>query len=166
MPDPRIPWEEALGEGRDGRFGPGWIAALVPQRVASRALSLRLEVPEVIVAGHARPFRLHVRNRTPLPLSLSLPTGRQWGWRVDGVDEAGTGTVSPPDGPGTLRFGPRERRTFRGAWDGQFRERSPGGDRWTPAPGEHDLSAYLAVADPVGSGLVARATVTVREPFA
>lgn len=139
----------------------GFFGSLLPSSVAYRALSCSIEIPRRIVAGRQAPFRFHVMNRLPTSLVFDFPTSRPWGWMIDEHPEAGVGRYEPPDASARLAFGPRERRTFTGHWDGQLRERADGRDVWSPVPGDHELIAYLAVDDWQKRGLYASQTVRV-----
>ena len=70
--------------------------------------------------------------------------------------------LEPPSEPATVAFGPRERRTFAGWWDGQFFDIHDGRERWVPAHGTHTLTAYLAVDEPNERVLTVSVGLTVR----
>lgn len=143
----------------DGSTG-GWGAAIIPEWLARRAISLRLDAPDVFPVGRRTPFRFIVRNRAPVGVALTLPTSRIWGWAVDGVPEAGVGRFDPPEGDRSFRLGPREQRTFTGRWDGRIRTHDDEGDVWAPASGSCELTAHLAVSDWERHGLSASTTVS------
>jgi len=151
------------GETADSRRTVGTVGRTVPRALALRSLACSLELPDRIAAGTQRPFLFHVKNRLPLGIALELPSSRVWGWEVDGVAEAGVGGFDPPAAPATLAFGPRERRTFTGRWDGQFRETEGERERWRPAVGAHELTAYLAVESWQARGTFASGSVYVTE---
>lgn len=139
----------------------GVLASKIPDAVAAGLLTCSLEAPTRFSIGRSSEFRFHVKNRAPTGLLLTLPTSRSWGWRIDDEPEAGIGRFDPPPVPSKLAFGPRERLTFAGTWDGQIRDRVDGQDVWTPVPGERELTAYVAVDDWNRRGLYARRTVEV-----
>ena len=139
----------------------GFLGSLVPTGLAYRALTCSLEAPDRIVVGRQTPFRFHVRNRLPTSVVLDLPTSRPWGWTIDDLPEAGVGRFDPPEASSQLAFGPRERRTFTGHWDGQVRERANGRDRWSPVPGDRELIVYLAVNDWRERGVYTAQTVRI-----
>lgn len=159
---PRPAPGEALERGADGGRRVGFLGPRLPTGSSCRLLSCSLEVPAEITAGEPIPFFFRVKNRAPVSLTLACPSSRVWGWAVDGVPEAGAGRYDPPPAPATLAFGPRERRTFVGRWDGQFLETDGGRERWTAAPGTYALTAYVAVENSRARGVVAEADVTVR----
>ncbi|MFP9191146.1 hypothetical protein ACLI4Q_05710 [Natrialbaceae archaeon A-CW1-1] len=159
-PDPH----EALEHGREDREGRrvGVVGPRLPTALAWRFLSCSLEAPETVTVGEPAPFFFRVKNRAPTSLTLECATSRTWGWIVDDVPEAGVGCFEPPAKPATVAFGPRERRTFVGRWDGQFRETDGERERWVPATGTHTLTAYLALEDWRGRGLTESVDLTVR----
>lgn len=140
---------------------PGLLSAVVPEAVVWRLLEAQLEVPSAFIVGHRTPFYFHVKNRLPTSVRLSLPTSRTWGWTVDGQPEAGRGGYEPPRTPTELVFASRERRTFTGYWAGRFCERSVGSERWPPALGERELTAYIAVDQWADRGVCDRTMVDV-----
>lgn len=123
----------------------GFVGPQIPTRLAVRLLSCSLEAPTTVRTGQQSRFRFHVRNLAPTSLVLDLPAGRSWGWLIGDVPEAGVGQYDPPEEPTRLAFSPLERRTFSFKWDGLVRERTNGHDVWTPSPGTHRMTAYLAV---------------------
>lgn len=141
----------------------GLISSFVPDSLLLKALSTRLETPNQMVVGRRNPFLFHMKNRLPITLSLTLPTSQVWGWEVDGKPMAGLGRYDPPEVPTDFVFAPRESRTFTGYWDGQFYDRSGPMERWSPADGDHQLTAYLAVTRWAQQGKYDRAIVEVVE---
>ncbi|WP_154018437.1 hypothetical protein [Halolamina rubra] len=92
---------------------------------------------------------------------VSTATSRLWGWGVDGIDEADNRTFTPPATQRQVRFGGRERKVFRGTWDGRICEERNNEPVWVDAPGEHTLTGYLAVGDAEKHGLSAATEVLV-----
>lgn len=140
----------------------GFVGPRLPTGLSCRLLSCSLEAPDEIGVGVPTPFRFHVKNRAPASLTLECASSRSWGWTVNDVPEAGAGRFEPPTEPATVAFGPRERRTFVGRWDGQFLEADGAQERWVTVPGTHTLTAYIAVDDWRTRGMVASVDVTVR----
>lgn len=145
-------------ESGGGRFG---LHRLVPSVVARAALTAELRAPETIRLGEPTTFYVVVRNRIPIPLSVSTPTSRLWGWAIDGVPEADRRAFSPPATGRIVRFGGLERKVFEATWDGRICEKRNEKTVWTDATGERTLTGYLAVAERSRDGLTAETTVTV-----
>ncbi|WP_049903931.1 hypothetical protein [Halococcus agarilyticus] len=158
-PSARPTSDRAGGESSAGR----WLATLVPEWVARRGLAITVRAPERIVVGDRQPIVVSVRNRLPVPVAFSLPTGRLWGWAVDGVPEADRRGFEPPAANRRLALSRGERRVFSAEWDGRFRESGTSGDIWRAAPGEYTLTGYLAFDRWDERGLYAERTVTVVE---
>lgn len=148
--------------GQTERTG-SWFDNLVPQWVGLAALRVSVRAPETIPLGEPQQFYVIVRNRLPMPLTVSTPTSRLWGWEVDGAHEADRRSFSPPETGRTVRFGGLERKVFQGSWDGRVREPGNGGVVWTDQPGTHTLKGYLAVADWAERGLFDEIELTVME---
>ena len=146
--------------GNEGARRGGWLDSLIPQPLLERSLAVSVRAPETIVAGRPARIEFRVSNRLPIPVKITLPTSRLWGWRVDGIDEADRRAIDPPDEPRTLAFAHLETRTFATSWDGLIRRPGEDGDRWEPATGERTLEAYLATEPPLSDETV----VTVRTP--
>ncbi|GAA0226730.1 hypothetical protein ACFFQF_11185 [Haladaptatus pallidirubidus] len=124
--------------------GGSWVAGLVPNAIALRCLSVELRAAREIVVGEPAKFVLRVRNRSPIPVSVRLPTSRLWGWEVDGIPDADERRFEPPESPRRVAFPRRGIRQFEGTWDGQIRRSGIDGDEWRPEPGVHTLTGYLA----------------------
>lgn len=139
----------------------GWIAGLVPQRLGLAALTVEVHAPATIRMGEPTAFYVVVRNRIPFPVVVSTATSRLWGWAVDGIDEGDTRGFTPPDTGRQVKFGGRERKVFRGTWDGRICEQRNDEPVWTDAPGEHTIRGYFAVDDDETHGLAAEAEVFV-----
>ena len=157
----RLPVDDPLSGDR--RRTPTWTSRAVPRRLALRALAVDLRAPARVVPGEPAPFRVSIRNRLPIPVSVTLPTAQFWGWAVDGVPEGDARGFEPPHESRTVTFARRERRVFEGHWDGTIRHTNDDGtgDVWEPLSGTHTLSAYLAVSDPAKWKLTASADVVV-----
>jgi hypothetical protein len=133
------------GDGESGQRG-GWFDSLVPRALAVRALTVAVRVPEAIPLGERRTFYVVVRNRLPVPVTVSTPTSRLWGWEIDGIQEADRRSFAPPPTGRSVRFGGFERKVFEATWDGRICERDGSGAVvWRDAPGVHSLTGYLAV---------------------
>ncbi|MFB6156170.1 MAG: hypothetical protein ABEJ22_09760 [Haloferacaceae archaeon] len=142
----------------------GWFDRLVPSALAIAALSVEIRAPEAIPLGEPRTFYVVVRNRLPVPVTVSTPTSRLWGWEVDGIREADRRSFSPPETERRVRFAGFERKAFEASWDGRICEESASGTVWTDAPGTHSLTGYVAVENWEDRGLVAETEVRVVEP--
>ena len=150
------------GAESDGDGG-GWFDRLVPQFLAAAALSVSVRAPEAIRLGDPTSFYVVVRNRSPIPGTVSTPTSRLWGWEVDGIHEADTRSFSPPETGRSVRFGGFERKVFQATWDGRICEEHGGETVWSDATGTHTLRGYLAVENWERKGLFAETEVTVTE---
>lgn len=140
-----------------------WFDSLVPQRLALTALSVSVRAPPTIPLGESRSFYVVVKNRLPLPVTVSTPTSRLWGWEVDGVEEADRRSFSPPETGRSARFSGLERRVFEGSWDGRICEPDDSGVVWTGQPGTHTLTGYFAVEDWAERGLFDEVEVEVTD---
>lgn len=152
----RPPMPRAAG---DGDSGGSWFDRLVPEVLGRVALTVEVRAPETIRLGEPTSFYVVVRNRIPVPVTVSTPTSRLWGWVVDGAEEGDRRSFSPPETGRSVRFGGLERKVFEGTWDGRIREEGDGG--WSDAGGTHTLTGYLAVEDWERRGLGAETEVTV-----
>lgn len=128
------------GDRSDG----GWLARVVPDAVAVRALSVEVRGPETVTVGESARFLVVVSNRLPVAVRVELPTSRLWGWRVAGVPEADERGYEAPDTPRTVTFGRGGYRVFKATWDGRIRRAGESGDRWTPREGTVSFTGYLA----------------------
>ncbi|MFH5799830.1 hypothetical protein [Haladaptatus sp. CMAA 1911] len=122
----------------------GFLAGVIPNRIALRCLSVELRAPREIVVGEPSRFLFRIENRFPVPLSVRVPGAKLWGWSVDGIPEADERGFEPPETPRTVPFRRRGVRLFEGTWDGQVRRSGTDGDVWKPKPGTHTLTAFLA----------------------
>lgn len=148
---------------RESGDGGSWYDKLVPSFMARAALTVEVQTPKTIHLGEQTSFYVVVKNRLPIPVTVSTPTSRLWGWKVDGLLEADKRTFSPPEIGRSVRFGGLERKVFQATWDGRIREEGTSHRVWTEAAGTHTLTGYLAVEDWERRGLGATATVTVRD---
>ncbi|WP_135830252.1 hypothetical protein [Halorussus halobius] len=140
-----------------------WTAGLVPDAVVLRGLSVEVRGPDRMALGEPTRFRIAIRNRLPLPVSVTLPTSRLWGWQVDGVPEADERGYDAPDANRTVVFARGERKVFEAAWDGRIRRSSVDGDVWTDQEGPCEFTGYLAADDWERRGLYDRTEVVVEE---
>lgn len=138
-----------------------WISGLVPQRLGLAALTVEVRAPETIHLGEPTAFQVVIRNRVPFPVVVSTATSRLWGWAVDGIDEGDNRGFTPPATQRQVKFGGRERKVFRGTWDGRICEERNNEPVWVDAPGDHTLTGYLAVDDAENHGLSAAVDVLV-----
>lgn len=127
-----------------------WSDRLLPRRVRTWALRLSVEVPTgPFTRGEPVPFRVQVRNRLPIPVSVRTASPVLWTWSIDGHEEASMVPLrSPPDEEGRFRVARGDRVIFERSWNGHLRVN----DReWVPAElGEHTLAARInTVGGPV-----------------
>lgn len=148
------------GDGESHQRG-GWLAEVVPDRVAVRALSVAVRGPETVTVGEPARFLVSVRNRLPATVSLTLPSSRLWGWRVDDAPEADERNYEAPETARTVTFGGSERRVFEATWDGRVRRSGGDSDVWVPHEGPATFTGYLAVEDWERRGLYDRLSVEV-----
>lgn len=148
---------KGLSDRNDG----GWLAGVVPDAVALKALSVDVHGPETVTLGEPARFFVVVRNRFPVTLRFTLPSSRLWGWHVDDAPEADERGYEPPDAPRTVIFGRNERRVFEATWDGRIRRAERSGDRWIPHEGTAAFTGYLAADGWERRGLYDELTVEV-----
>ena len=127
-----------------------WSDRLVPHTVRRWAVSLRIETPRrTFEQGETVPFRVTMRNRLPIPVTVRTETPVVWTWSVDGYEEASHIELrDPPDETAKLRLDRGETIRFDKKWSQMFQvtERE-----WEPAePGEYTLRAQIN-AEGVGS---------------
>lgn len=147
-----------------GESGTGsWLAGLVPDSAALRALAVEVRGPETVTVGEPARFDVTVRNRLPATVSVTLPTPRVWGWLVDGAPEADERGYEPPETTRTVTFGRRERREFATAWDGQIRRADGDGNVWVARTGKYRFTGYFAAEAWERRGLYDRHEVRVVE---
>lgn len=151
--------------GSDGDGGGGWFDRLVSSALGVAALVVDVRAPPSIPLGERTAFHVVVKNRLPVPVTVSTPTSRIWGWEVDGVHEADERSFSPPETGRTIRFGGFERKVFEARWDGRIRrpDASGTGTVWDDATGTRTITGYFAVENWESKGLYAEADVEVRE---
>ncbi len=125
------------------------VGRLVPQAVARRAVEVTVDTDrEVYEVGGPVEITVEFHNRLPVPVSVTTPTRRLWGWSVDGEVEASDERRYMSDSPAVVDFRARERKRVTHRWDGRFK-RTDGTTRWEdPASGEHELAAFLALDGP------------------
>lgn len=148
--------------GQTARTG-SWFDSLVPEWLGLAALRVSIHAPERIRLGEPQWFYVVARNRLPVPVTVSTPISRLWGWEVDGIEEADRRTFSPPETGRSVRFGGLERKVFEGTWDGRICERDTDGQVWTDQLGTHTLKGYFAVDDWAERSLFDEFEVTVTE---
>lgn len=120
-----------------------WSDRILPHRLRVWALRLSVDVPVgPIPRGTSVPFRVTVRNRLPIPISIRTTSPVLWTWSVDGHEEASKVPLrSPPETEGKFRLDRGSTIVFERTWNGHIRET----DReWRPVdPGEHTIAAQL-----------------------
>lgn len=134
--------------------------AFMPVRVRDWAVTVDVETDrERYAVGEPVGVRVRLRNRLPAPVRLRTRSPVLWEWAVD--DAAGASLVEreTPDRRGALSFERGEQKTFTRTWNQSIREAER---EWVPVdPGEHTVSAWVNVDDPVGRGLAAETTIEI-----
>ncbi|MFC7135602.1 hypothetical protein [Halobaculum litoreum] len=122
------------------------VGALLPAPLVARGLTIAVETDrEVYAPGDPVAVRVAIRNRLPVPIAVSTPSRRLWGWEVDGALEASEEPRRDPGGSGTLSFRARERKTHEWTWDGRVTRRDGRRTRSTPlSRGDHEIRAFVA----------------------
>lgn len=138
-----------------------WSDWLLPHRVRCWAVTVSLSLPKrTFKRGETVPFRITMRNRFPIPVSVRTYSPVVWTWSVDGHDLAST--VSDRDQPGEeskLRLNRGERIAFERHWDGYFKISD---SEWIPAePGEYELEVRINAIHGYDEQLSARETITI-----
>ena len=124
------------------------LGRVIPQRLARWAIDVEVTTDrEEYAPGEAVEIGIEFRNRLPVPVTITTPRARLWGWAVDGTLEASDERRYLSPAEATLSFRGRERKRIIRRWEGTIRRRgSP--DTWEPlAPGPHEISAFIAVED-------------------
>lgn len=147
----------------DASSGTSWFAKLVPESLARRGLVIEVRAPETLHLDERRAIYVIVRNRLPVPITVSTPTSRLWGWDVDGVPEADRRSFTPPETGRTVRFGGLQRKVFEATWDGRMCEQQDSQTRWVDSPGTHTVTGYLAIDRWKQRGLYDETEITVVE---
>ena len=128
-----------------------FLGRFVPQWLARRAIAVAVTTDATrYETGDPVEITVKFRNRLPVPVVVSTPERRLWGWSVDGVLEASDEPRRESTAAGVFAFRARETKTARWTWRGRFkRTGDPGGGeptRWELAdPGEHEIRAFVAV---------------------
>lgn len=122
------------------------LGRLVPQSVARWAIAVEVSTDrETYTAGEPVAIDIEFRNRLPVPVTITTPRARLWGWAVDGTLEANEEARYLRPEENTLSFRGRERKRLTRRWGGTIR-RTGSPDTWEPlAPGTHEISAFIAV---------------------
>ena len=119
---------------------------LVPQWLARRAVAVSVETDaHRYRPGESVEVVIEFRNRLPVPVAIATPNRRLWGWTVDGSLAASDEPRYERSVPAAFVFRPRERKRVRRTWDGRF-ERAGEREREDAAPGEHEITAFVATA--------------------
>lgn len=121
------------------------LRALVPQRLARRALSVSVSTDrDEYAVGEEVEITVEIGNRLPLPITVATAGGRIWGWTVDGELEASDERRRASEHRDSIDLRARETRRFDRTWDGRFK-RTGSPTRWVEAdPGEYEIAAYVA----------------------
>lgn len=124
------------------------LGRLVPQWLARRAIVASVATDRSRYdPGDPVDITVEFRNRLPVPVTIRTPRQRLWGWAVDGDLEASDERRYLSDTSATLTFRGRERKRVTRRWNGSLK-RTGSPDRWEPpSPGDHEISAFIAVAD-------------------
>lgn len=149
----------------EGRSTVDWAAlshAVLPERIRSRAVAVTVETDrETYRPGQPVGVRVTLRNRLPVPVTLRTRSPIRWQWAVDGVPGGSLLDHPTPDHRATLSFRRRERKTFVRHWYQTIPESA---DRWRPVePGEHVITAWINVNEPVARRLHAETTVNIAQ---
>lgn len=147
-------------------LGKDWVSKILPDTIVYRSLDVSLTAPDTVQVGEPTMFTFRVRNRLPIPVSLSLPTSRVWGWMVDELEEADERGYAPPTHSRTISISSRGNQLFEWTWDGMtrhVRDERDGRNEWVPATGSHTVTAYIALSEWKKKGAFGRASVTVVE---
>lgn len=133
---------------------------LVPQRLARRAVSVRVSTPRAAYErGGVVPVRIEMRNPLPIPVTIDTRSPVPWSWAVDGHRDASHVPEPIPETDGRFVFDRGERKQFSRRWHGAFRTSET---EWEDAAlGEHRISVGLSVDDPEGTGLYDETTVRI-----
>ncbi|ELZ48279.1 hypothetical protein C464_07375 [Halorubrum coriense DSM 10284] len=134
---------------------------LIPRRFRHLPVSVDVETPDdEYETGEPIPFRVTLRNRLPVPISIPTRSPLLWRWTVDGNVEAAEVSVrDPPDEEGQLSFDRGERKEFRKRWDQLFRVSE---SEWEPAAaGTHTIGVAINATDAEERGLTDETTVRI-----
>lgn len=136
------------------------LGKFVPQRLARRAISVSVETDrETYALGDVVEVTVTFSNRLPVPVKITTPRQRLWGWTVDGELEASDERPYTRSTPATFVFGPTERKRISFTWNGRF-ERTNDRHEWVlPDPGEYEIAAFVATETRTPR---AETTVTIR----
>lgn len=140
-----------------------WSDRFFPHRVRCWAVTVELSLPkQTFTQGETVPFRISIRNRLPIPVSIRTTSPVVWTWSVDGYDEASrVSNRDVPEEESKLRLNRGERLTFQRHWDGHIKisERE-----WVPAgPGAHELEVRINAIDGYDERLSARKTIHITQ---
>lgn len=122
-----------------------WSDRLLPHRLRCMAVSVRLETPQrEFQQGETVPFRVTMKNRLPIPVTIRTASPVLWRWSIDGYTEASHVALrNPPEETAKLGLDRGETLRFNKEWSQMFRVTD---DEWEPAePGEYSLRAEINV---------------------
>lgn len=125
------------------------LSALLPTALARRAVAVSIRTDrDAYARDEPVDVTVDFENRLPVPVEITTPRRRRWGWTIDGELEASDERRYVRDRPSAFRFRGGERKQVRFTWNGRL-ERTAG-DRHesvVPDPGEYELRAYVATPE-------------------
>lgn len=124
------------------------LGRFVPQWIARRAIEVTVSTDRNRYdPGDPVEISIEFHNRLPIPVQITTPRRRLWGWSVDGhLEGSDERRYLSPTGA-TLEFRGRERKRLHRTWSGLIRRRADP-DRWEPLDeGVHEISAFIAVEE-------------------
>ncbi|QCJ46006.1 hypothetical protein [Haloprofundus sp. MHR1] len=140
--------ESRYGFDEGGRSFAERLGQFVPQPLARRGLTIRLAVERTrYERGEPVDLTITIRNRLPVPVTVTTPQRRLWGWTVDGLLEGSDESRYLSDSPGSFAFRAKETKVIERTWSGRLKRVA---DRTTwelPDPGVHELGAFVATGD-------------------
>lgn len=122
------------------------LGRFVPQSIARRAISVTVSTDRQEYApGEPVKIDIEFRNQLPVPVTITTPKARLWGWAVDGTLEASEERRYLRSEEARLNFRGGERKHHTREWGGTIR-RLGSPDTWEAlTPGTHEISAFIAV---------------------
>ena len=135
---------------------------LFPSRVHNWAVSVSVSTPrEVFAPEESVPIEITMRNRLPIPVTITTVSPLRWTWAVDEHREAAHIQLrDPPAEETSFTFSRGERKRFLRHWNQLFQvsERD-----WELAdPGTHTIGAGINVDDPQAAGLWDETSIEIR----
>ncbi|MDG5778556.1 hypothetical protein VB773_02880 [Haloarculaceae archaeon H-GB2-1] len=137
------------------------LGGFVPQFLARRAIAVDVETDaREYERGDTVSIRITFRNRLPVPVTVTTPRRRLWGWAVDGELAASDERPYTRRECGEFAFASRERKVKTREWDGRFERTGEVTEYPLAEAGEHEISAFVATDDRRPS---ASTTIRLRE---